>query len=187
MYLETDRIYKRRDLFESLEDVRKASKKSGIVNMKEIEVSINPTGDLWMYIKPYRNIEDFNLLDDWKNVIDGIYLELPINNESHKKLDKLYGEDFCVLKKPRPLFGIFFKPLSKNPSGWDYYNLTFNAGRSLCDKEGKQFSKALETPNTYNSKMCHDCPEEFKNYCIDIISILNKYSTSIPGNIRIKK
>ena len=185
-YIETDRIFKRRDLFESLEEIRKASEKSGIVKMDRIKISINPVSDLWMFIEPYRSIEDFNLLDGWKDVIDRIYLELPAKDETRKKLDQIYGESIDVLKKPDPIFGLSFEPISKNPSGWDDYKLTFSGGRTLCDQDGKQLVKALKKPNTYNSKICHDCLVQFRNYCRDVTSILNKYSTSIPDNIKIK-
>ncbi len=187
MYVETDRIFKRRDLFDSLEEIRKVSGKSGIVKMNGIKISINPIEDLWMFIEPYRGVEDFQLFEGWKNVIDGIYMDLPPTDEANKKLDKVYGESYdIILKKPDPLFELSFEPISKNPYGWDNYKLTFS-GRRLCDFEGKHLAKALEKPNTYNSKKCCVCPEDFKNYCKDVTSILNKYSTSIPDNIRITK
>jgi len=182
---EIDRIFKRKDLFNSLDEIRRVSEKSGIINMDELKVSINPVDDLWMTIEPYKGTEDFELLNNWKNTIDGIYVGLPAKEKTRKKVNKIYGKSIGVLEKSDTLFDLSFKPLSINPYSWENYSLNILGG-TPCKYKDKYIIKALKNPNIYNSKTCSKCLDEVRNYCKDITSILNKYSTPIPENIRIK-
>ncbi len=187
IYKETNRIFNRKDMFQSLEEIRKASEKSGIVDIDNIKVSINLHERSWMFIEPYMGTDDFKLINDWDDSIEGIYASFPGEDTILRKLDDLYGESIDVLKKPEPIFSLNFEPLLENSSGWNKYKLTFKGSRKLCEKQDIKLEKALKNKNIYNSKLCCGCSDELRSYCKDVISILNKYSFSIPDNIRIEE
>ena len=84
------------------------------------------------------------------------------------------------------LFDLNFEPLSKNPDDWDVYELSITGEWSLCGF-GEHLAKALKRPSTYSTKTCSVCPEDFRNYCKDVTSILRKYSSPLPDNIKIEK
>lgn len=186
--IETKLLFTKNGICESLEEIRKESYKTGLFKINEIELSISPTKGLNAEIKPYKEMEDLQLIKDWKGPVFQIGLDLPLKDKVNKKLDKLYGPSKVeFLKDYREKdFGMFWTALSEKPGAWDYYDLMLS-GRSLCDNEWKQINKTIHNPDVYNSDMCQNCSEELKSYCSDVTSILNKYSLSLPKRIKITK
>jgi hypothetical protein len=182
----TKLLFTKNGICESLEEIRKASYKTGLFKINEIELSISPTEDLNAEIKPYKNKEDLQLIKDWKGPVHQIGLDLPLKDKVNKELDKEYGPskvEFLKEYKEKD-FGMFWTALSDKPEAWDYYDLTLS-GRSLCDNEWKQINKKISDPDTYNSGICQNCSKELKSYCNDVTSILNKYSLSLQKRIKI--
>lgn len=181
---ETKLLFTKNGICESLEEIRITSYKTGLFKVNEIELNISPEKYLNAEIKPYKGMEDLQLIKDWKGPIYQIGLDLPLKDKVNKKLDKLYGpsklEFFDYEEKD---YGMFWTALSEKSGAWDYYDLTLS-GRSLCDNEWNQINKTIHNPDVYNSDMCHNCSKELKNYCSDVTSILNNYSLSLPKRIK---
>lgn len=185
---ETKLLFTKNGICESLEEIRKTSYKAGLFKVNEIELSISPTGSLNAEIKPYKGVEDLQLINDWKGPVFQIGLDLPLTDIVNDKLDKLYGSgkvEFLTDYETKD-FGMFWTALSEKQGAWDFYDLTLS-GRSLCDKEWDQINKVINNSDAYNSDMCKNCSKEFKSYCSDVTSILNEYSLSLPKRIKITK
>jgi len=173
----TNRIFKRKGICSSLEELRDISQKSGIIVIEEITLDIWPTKDIMAKVKPYKSREGLAPINDWKGKLGAVELSLPFIDKVNKKLDKIYGTD----GSKEIVFRWWETP--QNCESWDYYDLTL-FGRSLCESSGKQINKAIDTPDSYNSKLCHSCSQDIKNYCKSLSSIINKYA--LPREIEIK-
>ena len=179
MELHTEFLFKRSGVCNSLEEIRKSSNKSRIVERDKIELYVWPLKDLKAEINPYENVKDLEPINDWKGPIHGISLKLPLTDKINKKLDKLYGSDklYPLADEVASYFGMWWTPTSEKLESWDYYDLSFS-GRSLCDNKGDQLKKALNSSTTYDSEICNKCSMELKNFCQNLTSVLNKYSLS---------
>lgn len=183
---ETKLLFTKNSICESLEEIRKASYKAGLFKVNKIELSISPTEGLNAEIKPYKGVDDLQLIKDWKGPVFQIGLDLPLTDIVNKKLDRLYGPskiEFLTDYEEKD-FGMFWTALSEKSGAWDFYDLTLS-GRSLCDKEWKQINKVINKPEVYNSDMCQNCSKELKSYCSDVTTILNEYSLKLPKRVKI--
>ncbi len=111
-------------------------------------------------------------LDSGRWFVDRISVNLPLKEEIYKELSKTFpeydgnndlrnGEDYLYLSFTR-----YWE--SKIPIQ-DYWYLNIS-GKETCSKSHFHFLL-----NTDSYELCQ-CPDEFKNFCKDLGSIINKYT-----------
>ena len=185
MEVDTDLVFKEKDILDALEELRLSSVKSGLFTKREIYLSLWPDSDSSLKVKPYECPEDLGYIKDYKDCFSHIELILPFKQKVRKELDTIYGKDRFHLIDGKAYLELDWRRASKRKKSCNYYSFGI-AGRSLCDNRGEQFQNAIQDVEIYKSERCSQiCPREINNFCMDLTSILNKYS--LPKKVKLKK
>ena len=175
---EINLFFTREGICDTIEELKIASNKSGIIKIDEISVDIRTGTDINASIKPFEFKEELAPINDWKGKLNTVNVVFPINSG---KMNKLYGRKREISSMYGDCLVLRFPSVSNEPDSWDYHKTELYS-LPLC--KNHRVKKAIESKETYDSGECYHCPNEIKDYCKGITSILKKYS--LPRKIKFK-
>ena len=190
--------FTKKGMFNSIEELRRISEKSSLIEMNDVSVLVF-CGIEPVEIKPYKNIQDFKVIDDNPDVyetMEVITLTLPVKKSMNIELDRifLYGKDL-ENEWREDIKDKDYKHVNEIPFHWNrlwsdvvkikgenrrskggYWKLTIDQeselSRPLCDNH---INEVIQNSDFYNYGDCKVCPFDFKKYCQDVTRTLKKY------------